>query len=96
MAIIFISVRKKQQMFLWGIFTLLLLAVVIISFVIVLPEFKSAPDIVVQEVYSAPDVKVNFTLIDSEQVKSLESFSTSSIEGVATAGRANPFSPNKP
>lgn len=71
---------------------LLILILAVISFMLVLPEFKNLSDVVVHQVYSAPDVKVNFTVIDSPQVKNLEPFTTSAILE-APGGRPNPFSP---
>lgn len=94
MAIVFISIQKKQRIFFWGISLVLVLAMGAISFALIIPEFNDSPDIAVQEVFSAPDVKINFDVVDSLQVKNLELFSDSQIGGTITAGRQNPFLPS--
>ena len=91
MAIIFVSIKKRQQKFFWAISALSLLAVVALSAAVLLPELNSAPDIVVQEVFEAPDVKINFEVIDSPQVVNLEPFLPALLEPGAEAGRENPF-----
>ena len=60
MAIIFISIKKRQQKFFWAISVLFFLAVGILSFLVLLPELDESGDIVVQEVFEAPDVNINF------------------------------------
>lgn len=91
MAIIFISIKKRQKRFFWAISALSLLAVVALSATVLLPELHGAPDVVVQEVFEAPDVKVNFDIIDSPQVINLEPFLPTAVEDNGNIGRENPF-----
>lgn len=93
MAIIFVSIKKRQQVFFWGISLLSLAGMAALAFLVLLPELQDAPDVVVQEVFSAPDVDINFDLIDSAQVKNLEPFSPAPVDSAAPAGRDNPFEP---
>ncbi len=78
-------------MFLWGISIVLLLVLAIISFFVVLPALHNPSTVTVQEVFSAPDVKINFDMLDSGQVQHLELFPDNSSDGPGVAGRANPF-----
>lgn len=91
MAIIFVSIRKRQRMFFLGISLMLILALAIISLGVVFPEFRTPSKVVVQEVFNAPDVKINFNVLDSAEVKNLEPFSSSEIEAMINPGRPNPF-----
>ena len=91
MAIIFVSIKKRQRLFFWGIAAFSGLVVVALSLVVLFPELKDTPDIVVQEVYDAPDVKINFDVIDSPQVKSLEPFAAPSSEDESGTRKDNPF-----
>ncbi len=80
-------------MFLWAISLVSLALVAVLSFMLLMPEFSGTPDVVVQEVFEAPDVKVNFGVLDSLQVRNLEPFLPSAMQGGANQGKPNPFQP---
>ena len=80
MAITFISPDKKQNTF-RGIITLVLVLVLFVMPFIVFTSFLSDEfeSVFVEEV-PKPDISINFDIIDSEEVKNLESFSIIKIE----------------
>ena len=80
MAIIFISRDKKQNTF-RGIITLVLILILFVIPFIVFTSFLSdeSKNIFVEEI-SKPDLNINFNIINSEEVKSLESFPIAKIE----------------
>ena len=80
-------------MFFWGIYSLLALGIIVISALAVFPEFYNKPVIAVHEVFSAPDVNVNFGVIDSTQVKNLQPFMPGAVQNSATG--QSPFSSTK-
>lgn len=93
MAIIFVSIKKRQRIFFWGVSLFSLALVVLISFVLLVPEFTNISDVEVQEVFEAPDVNMHFDIIDSPQVQNLESFSVLADPNNVNKGKINPFQP---
>lgn len=68
MAVVFISPKKRQQMFFIGITAIFLLILVFIAFLV----FLSQPHPVAPElVFNKPKVNINFDVLDSEQFKNL-------------------------
>jgi len=86
MAIVFISAQKKQKVFFILITGALFLALIAISFYAFFPEIKSKfsalPD---QQALEIPEVKVNFSIIDSKRVADLELFIPEGAEFTYTA-----------
>ncbi len=82
MAIIFSLPQKKQKIFRNIIAILLVLILFIIPFVIFSSSswFNVKPKNIILEVISRPDVNINFSVIDSDQVKNLEPFPEIEIE----------------
>lgn len=75
MAIVFISPKKKQRLIFWAFSLGLVLVLMLISAVSLLPEIKNELTIVPeQSSVAAPDVSIDFTIIDSQKIKDLESF----------------------
>ena len=73
MAIVFIQSKKRRKMVFWIIAVLLILVLFIISLVTFPPGLKYKPSVVSMEIEKI-DVKINFSVIDSELVKKLEPF----------------------
>ena len=66
MAIVFVSPRQRQKMFFWGITILFLLILSVVGTTI----FFSEPEPTLPEqVFVKPEIKINFEVLDSEQVK---------------------------
>lgn len=76
MAIVFISPKEKQRVFLGGIITLLVLFLMGISLIVFLPEFisKNQTQVNPVEVPLNPSLMLNFNAIDSEEFKKLQPF----------------------
>ena len=78
-------------MFFLLIIGLLLALLMILSLVTFLPEintrFKNFP---AQDAISIPEVKINFTVVDSLQTQNLQLF-TGLESGVSSVGRKDPF-----
>lgn len=72
MAIVFISPRKKQQMFFWGIALSLIVFLAIISLIVFLPDFLSKNSNTPADMTSLPDITVNLNILDSDKVKNLQ------------------------
>lgn len=72
MAIVFVSPRQRQKMFLTAIIAVFLLIFVIIALSIFLSKPKEVQP--TQLVFNKPKVNVDFKVLDSEQFKSLEPF----------------------
>jgi len=91
MAIIFISPKKSQNMLVWTGFVFLALVLAGIAAVLLLPEIKNQVTIVpAKGSYTAPDISINFALLDSEKVKNLQSFNKQ-IQQNSSVGRTDPF-----
>ena len=75
-AIIFVSPKRKQKAFTWGITAVLILFLFIISLMVFPPQFKNKLlNISSQEgVVVIPTVKIDFATINSARVKSLAPF----------------------
>ncbi|KKP42231.1 MAG: hypothetical protein UR31_C0017G0010 [Parcubacteria group bacterium GW2011_GWA2_33_14] len=81
MAIVFISPKKRQRMFLLLITALLILSLIIMSFVTFFPEIKNKfQNVSTEGISQIPDVKINFSIIDSPAVENLELFQELQIE----------------
>ncbi len=81
MAIIFVSPKRKQRMFFLGMAMLLVLFLIIISLIILLPEFLNKTQNIPTEVSSnMPNVTINLNTIDSDVVKNLDIFSNLETE----------------
>lgn len=91
MAIIFPSPKRKQRIF-RGI-TILLLALIlfVIPLIIFSPWFNGSKNIILEGIYK-PDIKINFDVMDSDFVESLEPFQVSD-SGENNLGRKEPFIP---
>jgi len=96
MAIVFIS-PKKQQRTIFAAATLLLIVVLSIIFLAVFfREIKNRFTVVLPEgVASVPNVKLNFTLVDSDRVAQLRPF-TAQVGAEADIGKPDPFVPYYP
>jgi len=72
MAVVFISPRQKQKMFLTGITIGVGLFLIIIASVIFLSQPK---EVSVSEItFNKPKININFEIFDSDQFKSLQDF----------------------
>jgi len=66
MAIVFVSPKQRQKMFFLGITILFLLFLSIVGTVV----FFSKPALTLTEtIFKKPNIKIDFTVLDSEQVK---------------------------
>lgn len=75
MAIILISPKKNQRIFFWAITTLLILFVFAVSLIIFPPGFRQEEELPpLAAVPGAASIKINFNIIDSQQVKGLDAF----------------------
>ena len=79
MAIIFISPREKQKTFFKAVIILLVIALVTFLLVAFIPDFiNKTPEIPLTAPSSIsgakPDIAINFTIVDSDKFKNLESF----------------------
>lgn len=75
MAIVFISPKKKQRVFFWGITMSLVSFVIIISVIVVMPELLNKTQIIPAGIsYDKPFITINLDAVDSLQVKNLEPF----------------------
>ena len=75
MAIVLISSQKRQKIFLWSIATLSVLILSVIPLIIFSSWFINQPKNIIQEGILRPDLRINFNIIDSDQVEDLEPFS---------------------
>ena len=66
MAIVFVSPKQRQKMFFLGITILFLLFLSIIGTVVFFSKPKSTP---VEQAFIKPKIKINFEVLDLEQVK---------------------------
>lgn len=74
MAIVFPSIEKKQKAFNAIMVVLLALILFGIPFLIFSPWLDSKINNTVKETDYRPNLDINFTILDSDQVKNLESF----------------------
>lgn len=81
MAIVFISPRQKQKVFISGTVTALALAVSIIFFVVFFAKPKEASELV----FNKPKASVNVNFLDSNELKNLEPFPEMETEFVYEA-----------
>ncbi|HLD70398.1 MAG TPA: hypothetical protein VI937_00710 [Negativicutes bacterium] len=92
MAIIFVSPRKKQKIVFWGMAAALMLAMAGISIAVFLPEITTR--LVGNKAVlpaNVEEVKINFKVVDSTELKNLEFFEPLATEETQI-GRENPFS----
>lgn len=75
MAIVFKQSKKIQKILFWNITAGMLLILFVISLVVFPPYFKSGPKIIFEGATPKPDIRINFSIIDSERVRDLEPFS---------------------
>lgn len=86
MAVVFISPKQKQKMFLLGITAIFLLFLIIVSVVVFLSEpQRVAPELV----FNKPKVDVDIDIFDSEQFKNLQPFEEMKIQFEYTASTKN-------
>ena len=68
-------------MFFMGASLVLLCVLVFVALVILLPELKNSLDTLpTGRVFAMPDIKINFSTLDSDQIKSLELFKNTETE----------------
>ena len=81
MAIVLISPQKRQKTFIWIASSLAVLVLLAIAFFIFAPmlsnNLNNIPD---TGNYITPDIKLNFSIVDSAQVKNLEPFNKIEME----------------
>jgi hypothetical protein len=100
-AIVFISPKQRQKMFFLGITILFLLILVVIS----LSVFFARPKVVpVEQVFKKPKIDINFKVLDSEQIKSIElmgeietqfSYQAKTDKGKTVSGKISAISKEK-
>lgn len=66
MAIVFVSPRQKQRLFLTGIIALFVLILITISLFVFLSKPNSS---ILSQSFKKPDIKVNLAVLDSDQLK---------------------------
>ena len=91
MAILFVSPQKKQRSLMWSIILFIVFILLIVFFTVFPPEFLYSPK-TSQVNFTTPGVKVNLNILNSDQVRNLETFSSETSQG-AIKGRSEPFSP---
>ncbi len=90
MAIVFVSPKRRQRILQLIFASVLAVVVLLVAGVTFWPEIKSLFSIEQdQEIAAMPNVKINFSVVDSEKVKNLEAFPNLSAADVT--GRQNPF-----
>ncbi|MBU4204589.1 hypothetical protein KKE19_00195 [Patescibacteria group bacterium] len=71
MAIVFISPKEKQKVFILGIAGLFVLFVIVISLIVFLAKPKEIP---AELVFKAPKIRINFDVLISNEIRNLEFF----------------------
>lgn len=71
MAIVFISPRERQKVFILGIVAFFLIVLIIIGVSVFLIKPKKVP---VEKVFTMPKITINFDVLKSPKVQSLELF----------------------
>ena len=69
MAIVFISPKEKQKVFILGISGLFFLVLVLIGLMVFLAKPKKA---MVDQIFNAPEIEINFDILSSNVIKNLE------------------------
>lgn len=82
MAVVFISPKQRQKVFLLGIVVMFLLFVVVISFVIFFAQPKEVSPTLV---FNKPKVNVDMKIFESDQFKNLQTFPEIQIQYAYTA-----------
>jgi hypothetical protein len=82
MAVVFISPKSRQKMFLMGIAIIFLLFLLVVFFGVFLSQPKEVSPALV---FNKPKVSIDMSVFDSEQFKSLESFTEMEIQYSYTA-----------
>ena len=86
MAIVLISPKKRQRTFFWGLISLATVVLIAVASFIFVPSLKNItikiPD---SQTYVTPDIKLNLSIIDSQQVKNLQLFEDIETEFSYTA-----------
>ena len=67
MAIVFISPKEKQKVFIIGIIGLFFLVLVLIGLLV----FSAKPKKAAEQVFNAPKIEINFGILDSNVIKNL-------------------------
>ena len=81
-------------MIVWGASSIFVAALLMVSVVALLPELKNQLTVIPAEgTFTAPDISINFPLVDSNRVKNLEVFEGIPSSNQLTVGRADPFLP---
>ncbi len=77
MAITFISPKTRQRTFFWGISVALVIFFIAMFAVVLLPTLNTKPQSVSSStLFYKPNVQIDFTTIDSPEVKNLQPFPT--------------------
>jgi predicted tellurium resistance membrane protein TerC len=69
MAIVFISPKERQKVFILGIVVIFVLFIAVISLIIFLAKPKKMP---VELIFEAPKIRINFDVLTSNKIKDLE------------------------
>ena len=69
MAIVFISPKERQKVFILGIVVIFVLFIVVISLIIFLAKPKEIP---AEMVFRAPKIRINFDVLTSDKIKDLQ------------------------
>ena len=88
MAIVFVSPKQRQKLFFLGITILFVLGLFVLGTVVFFSKPKPAPT---EQVFVKPEIKVNFEVLDLEQVKG--SLLMGKVKNEIITGRENPFTP---
>jgi predicted tellurium resistance membrane protein TerC len=82
MAVVFISPKQRQRVFITGITVAVTLFCVVIAFIVFFSQPKAvSPDVV----FNKPKVSINFGIFDSDQFTSLNSFEEMKLQFVYKA-----------
>ena len=91
MAILFKSPKKEKRILFWGISSFVIFLLIVIS-VFAFPYQFSNQDQVISDEFSVPKMEINFDILNSPKIKSLEQFVIDSPKN-EDAGRQEPFLP---
>jgi len=90
MAIIFVSPKRRQRIAMLSAMGVLALAMAGVAVFAFYPELKALIyPVQTPEVAVMPEIKINFSIVDSDRVKNLDPFVLDA--GEVPSGRENPF-----
>ena len=101
MAIVFISPKDKEKVFILGIAGLFVLILAIIGLIVF---FKKPKKIAVEDVFRAPKIKINFDILKLDKIKELEllpeiekefNYEAQTAQGEPKSGKISAPSPEK-